>query len=137
MGLEYVGIRVTDLERSLRFYTRGLGLKEASRGTMSHGGVFVSLVDPTSKQHLELNWYPPGSPYDTPFQAGEGLDHVGFSTRDVPRLIRRLVRWGGRVAVKPWREPGRRGDYRIGFVEDPDGNWVEVTGTIPHRRRAR
>ena len=43
MGLTYVGVRVTDLGRSVRFYSRGSGLEERKRGTMSHGGTWVSL----------------------------------------------------------------------------------------------
>ena len=63
VGLRYFGIRVTDLERSLSFYVGVLGRKERRRGTMRHGGVWVLLQDPRTRQRLELNWYPPGSPY--------------------------------------------------------------------------
>jgi catechol 2,3-dioxygenase-like lactoylglutathione lyase family enzyme len=38
MVLRYFGIRVTDLERSVKFYTELLGLKEVRHGTMRHGG---------------------------------------------------------------------------------------------------
>jgi len=125
MTLRYVGLRVRDLERSLRFYTGALGLREESRGTMSHGGVFVGLVDPESKVPLELNWYPPGSPFATPYAPGEGLDHLGVEVPDARAKIRELVDAGGELAVAPWLEGGR---YWIGFVKDPDGNWVEVQG---------
>jgi len=33
MHLEYFGIRVLDLDRSLRFYSEAWGLKEVKRGT--------------------------------------------------------------------------------------------------------
>jgi lactoylglutathione lyase len=128
MGLVYVGIRVTDLERSIRFYTRGLGLVETKRGRMSHGGLFVELVDPETKAQLELNWYPPGSAYDAPFVPGEGLDHMGFEVGDARATIARLAAMGARVAVEPWLEEGR---YWIGFVEGPDGEWVEVQSLVP------
>jgi lactoylglutathione lyase len=123
MGLTYVGIRVTDLDRSLRFYVEGLGLEEGRRGTMSHGGTFVSLRDPVTNVELELNFYPPGSPYATPYEPGEGLDHLGFDVADARATIDRLRAMGAPVAVEPWLEEGR---YWIGFVEDPDGLWVEV-----------
>ena len=128
MGLVYVGLRVTDLERSIRFFTEGLGLVERVRGKMSHGGVFVGLEDPETKAQLELNWYPPGSPYATPFTAGEGLDHLGFEVTDARATIARLAAAGARVAVEPWLEEGR---YWIGFVEGPDGVWVEVQSLVP------
>jgi lactoylglutathione lyase len=127
MGLSYVGIRVTDLERSVRFYTEGLGLVERKRGTMSHGGTWVSLRDPGTGVELELNYYPPDSKFATPYVVGEGLDHIGFDVTDARETVERLRAMGGRVAVAPWVEEGR---YWIGFVEDPDGLWVEVQSAI-------
>lgn len=127
MVLQYVGIRVTDLARSVRFYTDGLGLREEKRGQMSHGGTFVALVDPDTGYELELNFYPSDSPYNTPFTPGEGLDHIGCEVEDVRATIHRLIELGGRIAIEPWVEQGR---YLIGFVTDPDGNWVEVQGPV-------
>jgi lactoylglutathione lyase len=123
MALRYTGIRVTDLDRSVRFYCEGLGLREMGRGRMSHGGEFVGLEDPETHVELELNHYPDGSPYATPYSPGEGLDHLGFVVPDARATIERLRRMGARVTVEPWREGGR---YWIGFVEDPDGIWVEI-----------
>lgn len=37
MSITYVGIRVTEMERSVKFYCEGLGLRETKRGHMSHG----------------------------------------------------------------------------------------------------
>jgi catechol 2,3-dioxygenase-like lactoylglutathione lyase family enzyme len=59
MHLEYCGIRVTNLERSVKFYTEVLGLKEIFRGIFTEygAGIFVKLRDESSGQHLDLNWY--------------------------------------------------------------------------------
>lgn len=127
MSITYTGIRVTDLERSLRFYSEGLGLRERGRGTMSHGGTFVGLEDPDSHFQLELNHYPPGSVYAQPYVVGEGLDHLGLDVTDARALIERLRGMGARVAVEPWLEGGR---YWIGFVEDPDGIWIEIQSPV-------
>lgn len=128
MALLYAGIRVTDPDRSVKFYTEGLGLKETSRGHMSHGGLFIGLQDPNTMQQLELNWYPPDSPYNTPYAVGEGLDHLGFEVEDAPATYRRLLLLGATPAIEPWLEQGR---YWIGYVRDPDGLWIEVQSTIP------
>lgn len=127
MTLSYAGIRVRDLDRSIRFYTEGLGLIERGRGTMSHGGVFVGLEDRVSHQQLELNWYPPDSPYATPYAPGDGLDHLGFEVTDADSTIARLLTLGATAAVPVWTEQGR---YRIGFVTDPDGVWIEVQSLL-------
>ena len=129
MYLDYAGIRVRDLDRSLAFYTRGLGLKLKRRGTMDHGGVWVLLEDPTSHQHLELNWYPRRSTYAVRYSVGEGLDHLGFRLRDVRAGIRRLERAGARL-VDSIEEDGV---LEVAFLTDPDGLWVELirTPTVP------
>jgi len=128
MPLRYFGIRVTNLDRSLKFYTEGLGLREESRGKMSHGGVCICLQDPDTKQRLELNYYPPGNKYNTPYTPGEGLDHLGFKVDDARKWIAKLVAMGAKVAVETWVEPS--GEV-IGYVTDPDGNWIEVYSTPP------
>ena len=128
MSITYLGIRVTQLDRSLRFYCDGLGLRERKRGTMSHGGMWVSLEDPDSHFQLELNLYPPATVYATPYVVGEGLDHVGLDVEDARATIERLRAMGAKVAVEPWLEEGR---YWIGFVEDPDGIWVEIQSPLP------
>ena len=124
-----MGIRVTELERSLRFYTKLLGLKEERRGNMREigGGTWVLLRDPKTGARLELNYYPRGSKFATPFIPGEGLDHIGFLLGHVPRSrleteYRRLLRGGARpTEVTPERTEGW-----VFHVLDPDGNWVEV-----------
>ena len=128
MSITYAGIRVTDLERSLRFYCDGLGLRERGRGKMGHGGTFVGLEDPESHFQLELNFYPSDSAYATPYVVGEGLDHLGLDVADARGLIERLRSMGARVAVEPWLEANK---YWIGFVEDPDGIWVEIQSPVP------
>jgi lactoylglutathione lyase len=127
MGIQYAGIRVTDLDRSLRFYRDGLGLVERKRGTMSHGGTWVSLADPETGFELELNVYPATSSFATPYSVGEGLDHLGVEVADARATIERLRALGARVAVEPWLEDGR---YWIGFVEDPDGIWIELQSAV-------
>jgi lactoylglutathione lyase len=127
MSITYFGIRVTELNRSLRFYCDGLGLKERKRGKMSHGGTWVSLEDPESHFQLELNLYPADSVYAKPYVVGEGLDHLGLDVEDARAAIERLRAMGSKVALEPWLEEGK---YWIGFVEDPDGIWVEIQSPV-------
>ena len=123
MGLRYAGLRVTDLDRSLDFYTRLMGLREARRGRMPHGGLWVLLQDPRTRQRLELNWYPPGSPFATRYVPGDGLDHIGFRVPSAAAAYRRLRALGARNALSPKDAHGMRGIY---YILDPDGNWIEL-----------
>ena len=124
MKLSYFGIRVTDLERSLRFYTQLLGLKEVRRGdSRKYGaGIWVLLKDEPSGHELELNWYPPGSEYAVPYVPGEGLDHIGFLVDDVRKTYRDLVAKGAApTPITPEETEGW-----TAYVTDPDGNWIEI-----------
>ncbi len=124
MHLNYVAIRVTDLDRSVKFYTDVLGLEEVKRtDSRKFGlGIWVLLEDGKSGQHIELDWYPPGSEYAVPYTPGEALDHVGFIVDDVEATYRDLLAKGAnptgvdRNATEGW----------TAFLKDPDGNWIEI-----------
>lgn len=124
MKLLYTGIRVRDLDRSIRFYRMVMGMKVSRRGTMRHGGIWVELMSPGSPQRLELNWYPPGSRYHTAYRKGEELDHLAFRVTDVDRTFRDVTAKGARPEVPPFEESR----YAFAFVSDPDGIWIELLG---------
>lgn len=116
----YSGIRVRDLARSLKFY-KALGMKVVNRGTMPHGGKFVQLRGPGSKQMLELNWYPKGSKFYVDYVAGDELDHLAFVVKDVKKGYAEILKKGASVAVSPANSKGTEV-----YVRDPDGIWLEL-----------
>ncbi len=149
MRLLYTGLRVRNLDRSIRFY-RALGMRVVLRGRTRLGG-YAHLSFPRSRHALELNYFPRGSPAFQPFRRGSELDHLGFLVDKVDAWVNRVVRKGGKVKVRPFDAqivlagrppfPGR-----AAYVADPDGIWLElmgptvgrVVGRSPkHRKRAR
>ena len=136
MRFEGVGLRVTDLRRSLRFYTTALGLREVRRGDTRSwgGGIWVVLEDPRSHRRVELNWYPKGSRFDGMFHAGDAVDHLDFtlgvaSQAQLERAYRRLLRHGARPTGY---EPSTTAGW-MASVTDPDGIWITI-GRRPTRR---
>jgi lactoylglutathione lyase len=124
MKLDYFGIRVTDLERSIRFYTKLLGLKEVARGDFSKygAGIWVKLRDEQSGMQLELNWYPETSRFGVPYRVGEGVDHIGFVVEDVKETYKELVNGGAQpTEIDPSLTQGWSA-----HVKDPDGIWIEL-----------
>lgn len=88
MAFGYTGIRVKDLEASVKFYTRVLGMREVDRFTQaSTQGKVVLLAMEGSGHLLELNYYPPGNRLDVKFEVGEGLDHLGFEVKDLDAVL--------------------------------------------------
>jgi len=131
MKFTYTGIRVRDMDASIGFYTQVMGMKLMLRERMeATGGEFAQLNSPASAQRLELNWYPETSPYCTPYCEGAELDHLAFWVRDVDSTLRELEGKGVQVAVEPFSETG----YRLAFIKDPDGIWIELIGRERHKR---
>ncbi len=119
----YAGIRVRNLPRSLRFYTKALGMRADSQGTMGHGGKYVQLVSPGSKMRVELNWYPPGSRFATRYTRGEELDHLAFVVDDVEKAYKDLLQKGAKPVVSPAKAKADKVEV---YVKDPDGIWIEL-----------
>jgi lactoylglutathione lyase len=118
----YVGIRVTDLQKSLDFYTKLLGLKVNGRSKIGlTKGEVIALESEKGGFALELNYYEPDSPYNTKYVAGEGLDHLAFKVDDLDKALEEAGR-NGHKAVLQMKADGNRWAY----IEDPDGNWIEL-----------
>jgi lactoylglutathione lyase len=123
----YTGIRVRDLDQSIRFYTELLGMEivEKEQAAPPTQGRVVVLRSPGSSQLLELNWYEPMSRFGPPYVNGEELDHLSFECDDVDRTVRELESKGAKVRVRP-REIGADIGWNEAFVEDPNGIWIEL-----------
>lgn len=118
----YVGIRVKDIDESLKFYTEFLGLKETGRNRIDvTKGDVVGLVSNDGKFSLELNHYDRDSPYNTRYVVGESLDHLAFGVPDLDAALREAKALGYEVA-----RVVKTKTSRWGYVEDPNGIWIEL-----------
>lgn len=116
MGFRYTGIRVPDLERSIEFYTRMLGMHVAWRMKIREtGGGIAVLKSPRGSQRLELNWYPPRGKYSR-YREGDELDHLPFAVPDVDTFLGDH-RGDFKVAMRAFDE----GSDRLAYVTDADG----------------
>lgn len=124
MGFRYTGIRVRDMDRSVDFYARVMGMRVVFRFSVREtGGKIAILKSPRGSQRLELNWYPPRTRFYTRYRAGDELDHLAFVVPDVKAAYRELRRKGATVAVGPNEAEGTEV-----YVKDPDGIWLELLG---------
>ena len=118
----YVGIRVTDLERSIDFYTKILGMKVSGRSKIEQTkGETVGLQTEKDGFTLELNYYEKDSPYNTKYVVGEGLDHLAFKVDDLEKTLEEAKKAGHRTILQMKADGGR-----WAYIEDPDGNWIEL-----------
>jgi lactoylglutathione lyase len=125
--MTYTGIRVKNIEASLRFYTEILGMQvvEPLQPTPPTGGQVVTLRSSGSTQLLELNWYGTESKFGTPYSNGEDLDHLAFECDDLTKAVEELERRGVEVTVRP-KEIGAEVGWNEAFVMDPNGIWIEL-----------
>lgn len=117
-------LRVKNLEKSVDFYTRLMGMKELRRREVPDGKytlVFVGYGDEASHTVLELtyNWG-----QDDGYDLGTGFGHLAVGVADVAATCAELRAAG----VKITREPGpvKFGTTIIAFIEDPDGYKIEL-----------
>ena len=116
-------IRVKDLDKSLDFYTRVLGMRLLRKKDFPSGEftlAFVGYGDESDTAVIELthNWG-----QKEPYDLGTGYGHVAIAVPDVYKACDRVREAGGRVT----REPGpmKHGGSEIAFIEDPDGYKIE------------
>ncbi len=118
----YTGIRVSDMQRSIDFYTNVLGMNVLGREKISEAaGEVVSLSCAPGGPELELNCYEKGSAFDEPYSVGEGLDHLAFRVDDLDRAIEECARAGHPVVQEI-----RTSRSRWVYIRDPDGIYIEL-----------
>jgi lactoylglutathione lyase len=117
-------IRVKDVERSIDFYTRLLGM-HVLRNTDFEGGrftnVFVGYGDEDSEAVVELthNW-----DQEEPYTHGSGFGHLAVGVPDIYATCEALAAAGVNISRPPG--PMKHGTTVIAFIEDPDGYKIEL-----------
>ena len=111
---------VVDLDKSLAFYEKALGLKEARRKTAEDGSfIIVYISNENADFELELTWL---RDHPQKYDIGEEEFHLAFKTDDF-EAAHKLHEEMGCICF----ENHSMGIY---FIQDPDGYWLEV---IPER----
>jgi lactoylglutathione lyase len=110
-------VRVTDIDKSLDFYCRKLGLVETRRFVNDKGRytlVFVAAPEnPDAAIELTYNWDP------ETYTVGRGFGHLAFEVDDIYATCEHLMKNGVTI-----NRPPR--DGRMAFVKSPDGISIEL-----------
>ncbi len=124
--LRHTALKVRDLEKSIDFYSRVLGMYVTRRRDSvqrNHKAAYVAYGDEATHHALELV-----QDNDRPdkFVLGNLYWHINVSVPDLPRLCAKLKAEGIEFVEEP--TPMTIDDrYHIAFVRDPDGYEVELT----------
>lgn len=107
---------VQDLDRSLAFYEKALGLTEKRRKTANDGSfIIVYIGSESSEFELELTWL---RDHPDPYDIGEEEFHLAFRTDDFDAAHKLHDEMGCICFENP--------EMGIYFIQDPDGYWLEV-----------
>lgn len=120
-SFNHFNFNVLDLERSMSFYEKALGLKPVREKNAADGSYkLVFLGDGATGFTLELTWL---RDRDTAYDLGEQEFHLAFVADDIEKAHEKHKEMG----CICFENPGM-GVY---FLEDPDGYWIEI---IPPRK---
>ena len=116
-------LRVGDLQRSIDFYTKVLGMKllrTTDRPEQKYTLAFVGYGSNPEHAELELTYNYGVDRYEL----GTGYGHLAIGVDDVYAACERIRASGGTIT----REPGpvKGGSTMIAFVQDPDGYKIEL-----------
>jgi len=122
--LMHTMVRVKDLDKSLDFYTRLLGMQLLRKMDFPEGKftlAFVGYGPEETHAVIELthNW-DQAKPYDL----GTGYGHIALGVRDIHGICAELEKAGANIPRRPG--PMKHGTTHIAFVEDPDGYKIEL-----------
>jgi lactoylglutathione lyase len=118
--LLHTRLRVTDLERTVKFYQDALGLELARRHISPRGAQLAFLRTPNSDEEIEICQMPPGAP---PVQVQPDLMHLAFAVDDIEKFADELKKKGYTVSDGPARISS---GSIIAFVDAPDGYEIEL-----------
>jgi len=117
-------IRVRDLDKSIDFYTRLLGMTLLRRKDYPTGKftlAFVGYGDEAANTVIELthNWEQAEA-----YTLGSGFGHLALGVPDVYAACQTLAAEG--VKIPRPAGPMAHGGSVIAFIEDPDGYKIEL-----------
>lgn len=123
MRILHTMLRVTDLDKSIDFYTRILGMTLLRKHDYPEGKFTLAFVgygreEENSVLELTYNWGV------EEYELGTGFGHIAIGVNDIFKACEDIKKSGGNVI----REPGpmKHGTTIIAFVTDPDGYKIEL-----------
>jgi lactoylglutathione lyase len=117
--LLHTRIRVSDMDQTIAFYTRVLGLEVLERKVSPRGSHLAFLRVPNSDALIELCSFPPSGPV----RVQEDLVHLAFQVDDLDETITALQTQGIRITDGPTKTAS---GSRFIFIDAPDGYEVEL-----------
>jgi lactoylglutathione lyase len=121
MKFVHVATRTRDLDAAIKFY-EALGMHCDRRRELTKGQATLAFMEPEAGNfaiELVYNW---GK--DDAYPGGERFGHFAFEVDDIDAVLPVVELLGGKVTRQPYLLEGS--GPRLSFIEDPDGNPIEL-----------
>jgi lactoylglutathione lyase len=139
-GIQYLGhaaVSVSDIEKSINFYSHQLGLTEIFRMSRPDGKLWLVYFRVNNNNFVELF---PGAEKrpDVPTKQA-GFDHLGFFVKDLQATLHIIQDRGYPLPADAFKEAAKvRADgTMMYFLKDPDGNRIELSQILPDSKQAK
>ena len=120
MKIAHTCLNVTNLDRSIDFYSKQMGLNFVSRREIKQNNAEIAFLRDEAGGAIELtHWRDKKT-----LAEGDNFDHIAFDVPDVQGTVERLRAQGVTIAMEPYSL--QDSSTKLAFVKDPDGNWLEL-----------
>ncbi|MCL5949703.1 MAG: VOC family protein [Candidatus Bathyarchaeota archaeon] len=121
----HTSIRTSNMERSIDFYSKFLGLKLLSRQEIKKTNSEIAfLQDAEGKgSKLELTFYRNQDKFAQPAYEERLFDHLGFEVADINKTLAAMHKENVTITDEPFKFNEKT---TIAFIEDPDGTLIEL-----------
>jgi len=129
MRILHTMLRVGDLQRSIDFYTKVLGMKllrTSENPEYKYSLAFLGYGSNPDHAELELTYNWGVDKYDM----GSAYGHIAISAEDIYKTCDQVRAAGGNITRAPG--PVKGGTTVIAFITDPDGYKVELIERPDH-----
>jgi lactoylglutathione lyase len=111
--------RVNDLEKTVQFYQKVLGLEEVKRHKSPRGSELVFLKTPGSEELIELCYFPESGPV----HVQTDLTHLAFEVESLEEFGKHLESLGCKYSDGPHIKENGSG---FAFIDAPEGYEIEL-----------
>ena len=127
----HTSIRTSNMDKSIDFYTRLLGLKLLSRREIPKNNAEIAfLQDPEGKgARLELTLYKDQKKFIQAEYEDRVFDHLAFEVKGMEETISQMKKENVTITDEPFRLSPQ--GSLIAFIEDPDGILIELIERKP------
>jgi len=127
----HTSIRVSNMDRSIDFYTRNMGLKLLSRREIPQNNAEIAfLQDPEGKgAKLELTLFRNQKKFIQAEYEDRLFDHLAFDIKNMDETISKMRKEKVTITDEPFRLSAT--GSLIAFIEDPDGTLIELIERKP------